>query len=112
VPAGSIAAGERVWMKWTPGREIVATAVVRSFTELPMCTIDQLREATAGFPLYRLDAYWDDLRETKPEPINAMVIYLANGCRLASPFTPARWPSHNRDSWIVDPPGAAEWPTC
>jgi hypothetical protein len=110
IPTGRIAAGERVWMKLTPGREIVATALIRSFRELHESTLNELRDATAGFALYDLEAYWDDLRRMKGEPLNALVIYLADGRRLASPFTPTSWPSHNRCSWVIDPPGAQEWP--
>ena len=111
-PWGRIAIGDRVWMKWTPGREIVAAAIVDSLRQLPVCTVRQLRDTTDGFPLYDLDTYWDDLLQRKGNRLSAVVVYLADGCWLDSPFIPSDWPSANRDSWIVDPPGAGSWPTC
>jgi len=109
-PMGSISVGERVWMKWTPGRELVATALVESFVELPMCTLREVQAATAGYGLHGHAPYWDDLRKRKGEPLNALVVYLTEGRWLARPYELVEWPSHNQDSWIVDPPEAAMYP--
>jgi len=109
-PTGSIAAGERVWMKWSPGRELVATGLVERFVELPMCTVNELREATKGYRLNGHDEYWDDVRRRKGEPVNGLVVFLTEGRWLTRPYGLVEWLSHNRDSWVVDPPGASRYP--
>jgi hypothetical protein len=81
VPWGRIAAGDKVWMKWSAGL-IVATARVQDFRQLEHCTPQRLRAATAGHRLYDVAAYWAAL----PSSFYAVVIYLEDEAWLSMPL--------------------------
>ncbi len=63
VPWGQVTPGDVVWMKWKGG-PIVARARVQGFRQFQNCTPEQLRAATLGFGLHRVESYWRDLSPT------------------------------------------------
>lgn len=84
IPWSRIAAGEKLWMKWSGG-PIVASAEVSGFRQLERCTPGELRDTTKGTTLYDLEEYW----ASRPAVFYGLTIYVAKQRWLDKPFQPS-----------------------